>query len=128
MPKSQSGKSPKGKSPKGGGRGKRKREEEEDPLFTPDNPPKKTRSRSRSTKDTTQDPALEEEEPTIEAQPGTSRGGKTTTSSAVKVVEGAEEEHVVPEGRKTYSAEPDNWEAQIPKDHCEYILQYFNKS
>ena len=88
MPKGQSGK---GESGKGGGGGKRRREEEEDPLFTPDNRPKK----SRSTKDPTQDPALEEEEEEekdliVETQPGTSTGGETAPS--VIVVEGPEED------------------------------------
>ena len=122
MPKGQSGK---GESGKGGGGGKRRREEEEDPLFTPDNPPKK----SRSTKDPTQDPALEEEEeeedPIVETQPGTSTGGETAPS--VIVVEGPEEEYEIPEGKKTYSADPENWEAQIPGDHCEYISLYFKE-
>ena len=124
MPKGQSGKSESGK---GGGGGKRRREEEEDPLFTPDNPPKK----SRSTKDPAQDPALEEEEevedPIVETQPGTSTGGETTTAPSGIVVEGPEEEYEVPEGKKTYSADPDNWKAQIPGDHCEYISLYFKE-
>ena len=126
MPKGQSGKSESGK---GGGGGKRRREEEEDPLFTPDNLPKK----SRSTKDPAQDPALEEEEeeeeePIVETQPGTSTGVETTTTAhSVIVVEGPEEEYEVHEGKKTYSADPDNWEVQIPGDHCEYISLYFKE-
>ena len=127
MPKGQSGK---GESGKGGGGGKRRREEEEDPLFTPDNPPKK----SRSTKDPAQDPSLEEEEeeeeeedPFVETQPGTSTAGETTTAPSVIVVQGPEEEYKILEGKKTYSADPENWQAQIPGDHCEYSSLYFKE-
>ena len=89
--------------------------------------------KSRSTKDPAQDPALEEEEeeeeedPIVETQPGTSTGGETTTAPSVIVVEGPEEEYEIPEGKKTYSADPENWLAQIPGDHCEYISLYFKE-
>ena len=69
----------------------------------------------------------EEEEPIVETKPGTSTGGETTTAPSVIVVEGPEEEYEVPEGKKTYSADPDNLEAQIPGDHCEYISLYFKE-
>ena len=41
------------------------------------------------------------------------------------VVEGPEEEYEIPEGKKTYSADAENWEAQIPGDHCELYFTLF---
>ena len=138
MPKGERGKNPKGKEVR-----KRQREEEDDE----DLPARKTRSKSRSKfeEDIAQEQEIEEDESSSssEYEPDEDEedeeeyeeedeeeyeeagSSKAKTGAGRRGSKKGDKPKVpgdkIPENMKRYTPDPENWTAQIPGDHCEYL-------
>ena len=132
MPKGERGKNPKGKEVR-----KRQREEDDEDL-----PPRKTRSKSRSKfeEDIAQEQEIEDEssssseyepdedeedEEEYEEEYEEAGSSKAKTGAGRRGSKKGDKPKVpgdkIPENMKRYTPDPENWTAQIPGDHCEYL-------